>query len=241
MSLHRKATYRIVNLRSALTTLRATARQPSHLDALNELIRRADDLIAYADEALAPPTKVQAMASRGAYDFAAMSPGDTFDVEPERVSSLRVAASTWGARHGVKLSVRSLPDGGARCIRVDGLAPRDIDALMPQALQPKPVHPVTQLRADNPPVRVRDELDDPETADDVRKFMDVPADRRTDWQQFVVDEYQHLIEFEHTRPPSSLILECVMAAQKDPEASPRVKWIAGQVMHLGWDTAEAGG
>lgn len=234
MSLHRKVTYRIVILRSALTALKATARNRSHVDALDGLIRGVDALIHQADEMLEPASAVQVAASRGAFDFGAMEQGGHFDVSPERVNSLRVAASNWGRRHGVTLTVRALPDGGARCVRVDGLTPVELARVLPPKPggDERPVHPVTQLRKDNPPRPpvVRDELDDPQTAADVRAAMAIPEEKRTDWQQVIVEDFQHLVDFEHVAPSFEVVHQALLVDAVN--RTPRQAWLVANHLHL---------
>lgn len=262
MKMHDKAVIKIMRLRAALGAMRSATNVEKSKTALSALIDEVDKLPSIAADLFADEPVRHAVAGPRSFPFAQLQPGDHFDVGHDRVNSLRACASSFGRRHGMTLTVRELPNGGARCVRVDGVTgtPEPLVAVIeakrkPAAPQPvhRPIQPAytpSDEALDRPaPIPERTafhvphedaSIDDPQTADDVRACMAIPEDQRTDWQQFVVDEYQHLIEFEHARPPSSLILECVLAVGKandgGPQASPRQEWIAHRFMNqMGWD------
>lgn len=223
---------------------------------MDKLPSIASDL--FADE----PVRFRVQGPRS-FPFASLQPGDHFDVEFDRVNSLRACASSFARRHGITLTVREKPNGGARCVRVDCVvgtpdalaelqqksetvrqSSTSVDVVPPIVRQHSDVHvlDLPQRIPDKTAFHVHEDrsIDDPKTADEVREAMAIPHGQRTDWQQFVVDEYQHLIEFEHTRPKVIDVIPAYTAKLEGKELSPRQAWLAdkyGYMLDPSWDGA----
>jgi hypothetical protein len=81
-----------------------------------------------------------------------MESGSSFLVPPESVDAVRVAAYSYGRRHGQTFSVRSGPDGVARCWRTDGTDAREAGGSIAagrrivRAVSSKPVRVVDDVR-----------------------------------------------------------------------------------------------
>lgn len=259
MKMHDKALIKIMRLRSSLANMRSAALIESNKNALSALIDEVDKLPAIAADLFADEPVRFSVGGPRSFPFAQLKPGEHFDVEPERVNSLRACASTFGRRHGMTLTVREKPNGGARCVRVDGVddTPQALAELIEQKrrlVAPQPVYRPVQTPAARAgidpldlPERIPERsafyvphedtsIEDPQTADDVRAAMAIPEDQRTEWQQIVVEDYQHLIEFEHVKPATSEILQCVLAVGRGGQVTPRQEWIALRFMNdMGWD------
>lgn len=52
------------------------------------------------------------------YPFPDMEVGDSFGFPGEKLGTVSSAAAAYGRLHGVKFSVRKMPDGSGRCWRV---------------------------------------------------------------------------------------------------------------------------
>lgn len=255
---HSKTISLILKLRESLDRLSKNVRMESTRTALRALIGEVDKLPRIASELFDSNEPDITISRPGAYPFASLQPGDFFDVEFDKVNSLRVCASSYARRHGILLTVRAKNNGGARCVRVDGLtdAPdclvelaikagmpvvKKSAAAKPQvvAVAPAPASPVAP-RKPNPFDEPWDRqpaqntafgvaqgvtaIEDPQTADEVRAAMAIPQEKRTEWQQVIVDDFQHLIEFENIRPAS---FEAKDAHDVPPaKRTPRQKWIA---------------
>lgn len=263
MKMHDKAVLKIVKLRQQLSALRSATVVESNRITLSALIDEVDKLPSIAADLFADePVRFRVQGPRS-FPFADLQPGGHFDVEHDRVNSLRACASTFARRHGITLTVREKPNGGARCVRIDGVSgqpaaladlqpkvqqTRQVDPAPAPAPRPAAVAPSSVVHPFDQPERIpertafhapRDRaIEDPQTADDVRQAMEVPEDERTEWQQFVVDEYQHLIEFEAVRPNIIEVIPAYTAKLQGDDLSPRQKWLAdkyGYMLEAGWD------
>lgn len=256
MKVHDTALLKIIRLRTSLSKLRSSTQYESVKIALTALIAEVDKLPSIASDLFEGQPVRFAVEGPRSFPFADLQPGGHFDVDHDRVASLRACASGFGRRHGMTLTVREKPNGGARCIRIDGiegtpdglrevLAERQMTA--PPKGESRPVV-TSAARAGVDPLDLPQRLDertafhapqdraieDPETADDVRAAMAIPEDKRTDWQQFVVDEYQHLIEFEHVKPTYEVVHAALLV--DGVRRTPRQAWLVAN--HL--DVVEAG-
>lgn len=119
MKIHTNVTNKIVRFRSSMVDLKRLARDVANVAVLDAIIEQTDSMLKIADDFLAGPAA--APRKQDAFSMCSMQPGDWFDVEADRVKVLRVCASQYGKRHGMRFTVRLKSDGGARCVRVDGL------------------------------------------------------------------------------------------------------------------------
>lgn len=120
MSLHRKATIRIVTLRSALIEMRHLPHSDKHRAALDALVADAEAILRKADELLMAPEPVAEPARRNIFPFEALEVGGFFEEPAYKVDSLRACASSYGRRHGKRFKVQMQKDKlSAKCFRVE--------------------------------------------------------------------------------------------------------------------------
>lgn len=255
MSIQKRALNRIQAFRGSMLALSDEAITDKQRDVMRQVVERIDQLQRLVDASAC--LRESGMPSRSTFGFAALVfRADGFDVVEARVKSLRVAASAWGSRHGVRLSVTKT-ETGARCTRMDGpvregagdgvgsVARADDADEVARGLvyRPEPKSVIDEPRSAPPGERtafhVPDDdtsLEDPQTADEVRAAMAIPEEKRTEWQQIIVDDYQHLIEFEHVQPNILDVIPCVtaklQAELEGGDVTPRQAWIAANFAHL---------
>lgn len=118
MSLRRKIMHRVGGCFEDLSRLQSrcvNAEQRAEIDAVIACVSKAFELAEQSKALGAAERRPKA----SAFNFEALcEPSDCLRVTPSRVTSARVAASSWGKRHGIRLSVTKLEDGSAEVRRV---------------------------------------------------------------------------------------------------------------------------
>jgi hypothetical protein len=110
----------VMRLRTRVAQRQSNAVSERTRVALQAIIDEIDKLPSFATDVFMRGDTTNSVTDAVRFPFSGLLPGEHFDVAPERVASLRACASGWSARHGVRLTVRGKPNGGARCIRLDG-------------------------------------------------------------------------------------------------------------------------
>jgi hypothetical protein len=251
MKMHDKAVIKIMRLRESLVKMRSATWVEANKIALSALIDEVDKLPSIASDLFADEPVTMRVQGPRSFPFADLKPGEHFDVEFDRVNSLRACASGFARRHGMTLTVREKPNGGARCVRVDGFegVPLALAELQKKAaprghVAPSGARPVAAasgvvLDRPAPPAKgtapyveapADTSIEDPQTADEVRAAMAVPEDDRTEWQQVIVEEFQHLIDFEHVKPGFDEVNQAVLTDRN--QRTPRQAWLVAKHMDV---------
>lgn len=112
MSIHRRILNILANHRARIVSLQTTVKDKDHHAVLDEIIASIEGQMRIADK-VAPPPK------QSAFPFDGAEVGQYFVVEPDRVDSVRVAASVYGKKHGQRWSVGIRDDRYAIVRRVE--------------------------------------------------------------------------------------------------------------------------
>lgn len=106
MSLHKRVTFSLIQLRSRIIDLNALTHDPVSKACLVDMQAQIEAMVQMADERL-----IKRREGRSTLGFDGLEVGHGFFVEADRIESARAAASAYGKRNGQRWGVVKQDDG----------------------------------------------------------------------------------------------------------------------------------
>lgn len=113
MSIRRRVLHRLSACLEDVTRLRELCQKDAQRADMDAALALISGAVKVVDESISLGAAQRRPYTTALNFEALLSPDDVLRVTPNRVAAARVAASSWGKRHGVRLSVTKQADGSA--------------------------------------------------------------------------------------------------------------------------------